>query len=181
VKEARAARSRDLGSFLRNEIPLIAGKVVGTMLEEIVQDKFSSIAAEGQPIFRTDVNYDALVAHRDKIVSQWRALGNEERAKFKSQAAYENEQGASDLRQADLIPARNLSLITREIRERMNSHNTLQLLPLETLEFDDSLLELAESLENVPEIRELYRLRKRTTGTLFSSYIEFSSLRKAVF
>jgi hypothetical protein len=55
--------------------------------------------------------------------------------------------------------------VTREVKERLNAHDTLQLLPVETLEFDDSLLELAESLENVPEIRELYRLRKRTTGS----------------
>jgi hypothetical protein len=50
------------------------------MLEEIVQDKFSSVAAEGQPMFRTDINYDALLAKKAEIVAGWRALNNEERA-----------------------------------------------------------------------------------------------------
>lgn len=135
------------------------------MLQEIIDDKFTSVSAANQPIFSTDIDYDALVAQRETIIAKWRAFSKEDRAKYESQAAFEKQEGSPDLKLENVIPAKNLSLLTKEIRERMNASNLLQILPLETLDFDDSLLELAESLENIHEIRDLYKLRKRTTGS----------------
>lgn len=47
----------------------------------------------------------------------------------------------------------------------MATSNDLQLLPIDGLDFDNSVVELAESIENVEDIRDLYRLRKKTTGS----------------
>ena len=141
------------------------------MLEEIIANNISSARASKHPIFDTTTDYDALLAKRNAVVEKWRGLGTEDRAKFKNQSDFEQQMGSPDLRRDDLIPARNLSLVRNEIRERINAQNTLELLPLETLDFDDSLLELAESLENTAELRELYRLRKKTAGATKNSGI----------
>jgi hypothetical protein len=141
------------------------------MLGEIILDRFDSISATNQPIFRTDIDYDALVSEREKIVQKWQSLDSEKRKLFPNQGAFETSEGAPNLKDPDLIPAKNLSLIRKEIKERLNSHNTIQLLPVETLDFDDSLLELAESIENSTEIRDLYKLRKMTTGNKKNSGI----------
>ena len=135
------------------------------MLNEIVLDSFSATSAQNQPIFRTDIDYDELLAKRDEIVKNWQKLKPEERQKFKNQSEFEQTQGAPDLKDSGLIPAKNISLIRNEIKRRLSSHNAIRLLPVETLDFDDSLLELAESIENTNEIRDLYRLRKLSTGS----------------
>jgi hypothetical protein len=135
------------------------------MLEEIIADHVERVAASNQPTFRTDIDYDAIVEHRNKVAESWRKLDAHVKAEYKNQAAYELANGVQDPRNPELIPARNLSLIRREVSERLNTSNFLKLLPLDALDFRDSLIELADSVENSTDIRELYKLRKITTGT----------------
>lgn len=135
------------------------------MLEEIAEDKVTGVPASNQPMFRTDIDYDNLVAKRSEIVDRWKLLSAKERSQFTNQADFEKQAGGADLKDPTLIPAKHFSMLANEIKERKNAHGILNLLPVESLDFDDSLLELAESIENGDEIRSLYRLRKRTTGT----------------
>jgi len=134
------------------------------MLKEIIEDKVDSISASNQPFFRTDVDYDALVKERASAMQRWSALSKEERAVYTSQADFETRENVPDLKDPDLIPAKNLSLVKNEIKERLGASEALQLLSLDALDFEDSLLELAESLENIEDIRDIYRIRKLTVG-----------------
>ncbi|NTF86357.1 hypothetical protein G6L46_04350 [Agrobacterium rhizogenes] len=135
------------------------------MLQEIMEDKLSSVDAENQPIFRTDVDYDQLVEQRNDVVKKWQILTVDEKKQFRDQRDFENKEGAVDLKSPELVPAKNLSLIRKEVKKRIESNNVLQILPIDGLDFDDSVLELAESLENVSDIRSIYKLRKLATGT----------------
>lgn len=136
------------------------------MLEEIIQDSVVSVAASNQPMFDADINYEQLVDKRSKIVRVWQQMTPEDRGKYGADLAkYEKSEGGVDLKSPELQAAKNLSLIRREVLARISSENDLRLLPIEGIDFDESVLELAESLENVPDIRELYRLRKKTVGT----------------
>jgi len=133
-------------------------------LQEIMEDKLVVVAAENQPMFRTDVDYDQLFEQRKAIQQKWTTLSPDERAKFSSQTDFEIKEGAVDLKASEFVPAKNLSLIRKEVGKRVESQNVLQLLPIDPLDFEDALLELAESLENVADIRGVYRLRKLATG-----------------
>ncbi|MBO9135154.1 hypothetical protein J5289_21710 [Rhizobium sp. B230/85] len=133
-------------------------------LQEIIEDKLSFVDAVNQPIFRTDIDYDQLVEERLAIARKWQALSPAEKKQFQSQRDYEQIEGAADLKSPELAPAKNLSLIRKEVGKRIQSNNVLQLLPIDSLDFDDSLLELSESLENVADIRSIYKLRKLATG-----------------
>lgn len=134
-------------------------------LSEIMEDRLTFVEAENQPMFRTDVDYDQLAAQRKVIQQKWNALPAEDKKKFRNQAEFETEEGAIDLKAPEFAPAKNLSLIRKEVQKRVESQNVLQLLPVDPLDFEDSLLELAESLENVADIRSAYRLRKLATGS----------------
>lgn len=142
------------------------------MLEEIIQDFVNQQKNSGQPLFDTTGDYESLVTRRNSIVEKWKNLGSGERGRYANQLAFERSENSPDLKNPELIPARNFHLVSRETQERINAHNALHLLPLETLDFDDSLLELAESLENIEELRALYKLRKRTTGSTKNAGID---------
>jgi hypothetical protein len=53
----------------------------------------------------------------------------------------------------------------KEIRERRVASDSLKSLPIDSLDHEGALLELAESLENAKEITEIYRIRKKATGS----------------
>ncbi len=135
------------------------------MLDEILEDNLERILASSDPVFRTDLDYDAIIQHREEVVKRWRELGNDARANYVDQSDFESKEGVPNLKSPNIIPAHNLSLIRKEVYERLNKSNTLRLLPLDALDFDESLLELAESLENTSDIRNIYKLRKMATGT----------------
>jgi hypothetical protein len=135
------------------------------MLEELINDDFSFVLATNQPMFRTDVDFDLETKKRNDVVSEWASATAEIRASFKNQKEFELSKGLIVLKSSDYIPAKNDSLISREAAQRIGSVNDMRLLPIDGLDFDDSVLEMAESIENVADIRALYKLRKKTTGT----------------
>ena len=148
------------------------------MLEEIGKEEINIGKSSNQPIFRTDIDYDILSKQREEAISKWNSLSPADRAIYQDQRDYESKNNVPNLKDETLIPAKNVSLMMREIRERINTNDVLRLLPLEGLDFDDSALELAESLENTEEIRDLYRVRKRTTGNKKNSGISTDEAAK---
>jgi hypothetical protein len=134
------------------------------VLEELVSDDYRSIKASNQPMFRTDVDFDAEERKRRAAVAEWASLNGEQRSQFQNQSAFEASKGIIDLKDPTMLPARHYSLLSREAGARISSSNDLRLLPIDGLDFDESVLELAESIENVEDIRSLYKLRKKTTG-----------------
>ncbi len=141
------------------------------MLEEITQDRLSCVPATNQPVFSTAVDYDSIVKQRESAIEDWKNLSQEQKSNFRDPTDYARAMNIPDLKDPSLLPCRNLSIMMKEIKERINSHNIIQLLPIDPLDFDDSVTELAESLENTADIRDLYRIRKRTTGTTKNSGI----------
>lgn len=134
------------------------------MLEEILENAFSCVEASNQPIFSTDVSYEDLLNRRSEILNEWKSLPPETRANYKNQNEFDRANQCPDLKDPELIPAKNYYILSKEISERLNSHNNLQLLPIDTLDYDESVIELAENLENINDISGIYRIRKMTTG-----------------
>ncbi len=134
------------------------------MLEEIAQENLVRTAASNQPMFSTDVDYDEILLRKAQALEEWKKLDNVERSHFPNLGAFESRRGIPDLKDPTLVPAKNLSLVLKEIRKRIDREEPLRLLGIEPLDFEDANIELAESIENVVEIRELYKLRKAATG-----------------
>ncbi|MFM2045265.1 MAG: hypothetical protein RLY86_3841 [Pseudomonadota bacterium] len=135
------------------------------MLDAIMTDEIDRLSIANQPIFSKDVDYEEIVKRKNQAMEKWAQLGESERRNFRNQEHFLEKEGVPDLKDPILLPARHYSLMVREIRSRIQSENYLQLLPLDGIDYDNSVLELAESIENAPHIQELYRLRKKTVGT----------------
>jgi hypothetical protein len=141
------------------------------MLEEIVTDNLSKVAASNQPVFATDIDFESEIKRKKEAVETWRDLPKDEKSKFKDLMAFERSLNIKDLKDPIFIPAKNTSLLLNEVRMRLDREEPLKLLGIEPLDFDDATVELAESLENVNEIRELYRIRKASVGSTSNSGI----------
>ncbi|WP_336978482.1 YaaC family protein [Altererythrobacter fulvus] len=134
------------------------------MLEEIAHDKLSRVAAANQPMFATEPDYDALQRKKAEILEDWKELSATDKSAYRDLGEFEKRKGLPDLKDPELIPAKNTSLVLREVKRRVEREDPLSLLAIEPLDFEDASLELAESLENVNELRELYKLRKVSVG-----------------
>lgn len=148
------------------------------MLEEIAKDVLNRTPATNQPMFDTTIDYDALVAKRNSAVAAWSALPKSEQATYTDQADFLEKQNAPDLKDPTLGAARNTALLLKEVRARLDREDPVSLLGIEPLDFEESTLELAESLENVAEIQGLYRRRKAATGTSKNAGITAEEAKK---
>jgi hypothetical protein len=135
------------------------------ILDEITQDNLIRTTASNQPMFTTDVDYDGIISKKAQLLQEWKQLDDTKRSSYHNLGAFEAENGLPDLKDPMLIQAKNTSLLLNEIKKRVDREDPLTLLGIEPLDFDDATIELAESIENIAEIRELYKLRKATTGT----------------
>lgn len=144
---------------------LLQGKRSYSMLEEIGQDDIVRTNASNEILFSTDKDYDAILAEKSKTLEEWKALNSDEKQKFKNLPQFEESRGIPDLKDPSIIPSKNTSLLINEIKRRIDREDPLRVLAVEPLDFDDATIELAESIENVTEIRELYKLRKASTGS----------------
>ena len=83
---------------------------------------------------------------------------------FQDQYAFEKSKNLPNLKSPDIQTAKNYHLLRKEATERINKIDLFTAIPVDILDFENSILELAESMENTPSIRDLYKLRKLTTG-----------------
>lgn len=135
------------------------------MLEQILQEGLASTPASNQPMFDKATDYKSLLDKRDASIAEWKTLSREQQLQHGNLLKYQQSKSIPDIKSESLVPARNYHLLREECLARLDSYNELQLLPLDPIDFDDSILELAETLENVADIREIYRLRKKLTGS----------------
>lgn len=166
---ARDCQDISLGLALSRQYWILTEGAV--LLEEILADEVTRTEAENQPMFRTDLDYDDLFLKRQEIAGSWVDLPTSEKQKYRTQLEYERDHGAPDLNDPEIIPAKNLSLIRKEVKARLDSHGAINILGLDALDFGESLVELAESVENIDDIREVYRIRKLATGSSKNSGI----------
>ncbi|WP_215763102.1 YaaC family protein [Acetobacter sp. P1H12_c] len=134
------------------------------MLEQIALDSLTHTVASNQPMFSTVPDYASLLQEKSNILEKWKALGQSNQRGFGSLRKFEAENNLIDIKDPELLPSKNTYLLHNEIQKRLSREEPLSLLPIEPLDFDDATLELAESLENVIEIKELYKLRKASVG-----------------
>lgn len=136
------------------------------MLDNILVDKTDVIEAENQPVFSKDFDFEGEQRKRAEAIEKWKGLVSEEREKYGGKIEdFVAASGVKDLRDPSLIPARNWSIVQKEIEARVRDQNVLEILPVSELHFEQSLLEIVENIENIQHVRDLYKLRKRTTGT----------------
>lgn len=148
------------------------------MLEEITSDNLKLTKASNQEPFDRTSNYSELLNAKNKAKTDWQGLTSEEREKYGDLQGFEKSHGISDLNDTSLIPGKNTHLLLKEIKERLDREDPLSPLGIEPLDFEDATLELAESLENINEIRDLYKLRKASVGTSRNAGISASEAAK---
>lgn len=136
------------------------------MLDHILTDGVQSTAAENQPVFSLDFDFDGEQRKQAEAIAKWKGFKEEERASHSNKLEnFIRASGVHDLRDPALIPAKNWSIVQREVEARVRDQNVLELLPVSELHFEQALLEIVENIENVEHVRDLYKLRKRTTGS----------------
>lgn len=136
------------------------------MINEILNDGVSITPAENQPLFDLEFDYEAEQRRHQAAVERWKTLGTDDKATHSNSLdTYLKTEGIRDLKDPSLIPAKNWSILRREIDARVRDQNILELLPVSELHFEQALLEIVENIENVEHVKDLYKLRKRTTGT----------------
>lgn len=148
------------------------------MLEEIMVDLTRKVAAANQPMFDTTVDFSEIKEKHADAAKQWGGSESQVRTNFGNLKEYTVSLGLPDIRDPDLQPARNYDLLINEAIQRCRRPDPFSPLVIEPLDFDDSTIELAESIENIEEIRSLYRLRKPTTGAEKNSGISSEEAAK---
>ena len=133
------------------------------MLEGILQDFVKVTVCSNEPLFDTEFPYEENREKHRTVAEKYGQLSSEERNGV-SFHDFLSRNGVQDPKSPDLIPAKNFSLIRSEAKRRVEDGVLISPMPIDTMDFERSLVEIAESIENTKLIREMYRLRKRTCG-----------------
>ncbi|MDD5389959.1 MAG: YaaC family protein [Gallionellaceae bacterium] len=149
------------------------------MIEAILDDTVELQPVLDESPFDSAVDYAAEIKKRDDATRSWRSLASEEKAKYKDKIEdYLIGNGVADLKSNDAQRGKNLHLLRNEIGAHIKSESPFKLLSVEELHFSTSLIELLENAENAEHIRDLYKLRKRTTGTSKNAGINASEAQR---
>jgi hypothetical protein len=149
------------------------------MIEAILNDAVDQQLVATDSPFESLVDYAAELKKRDDATRTWKTLTTEGKANYDNAIEnYLRSNGAIDLKSAEAQRAKNLYLLRNEITAHINDETPFKLLSIEELHFSSSLIELLENAENAEHIRELYRLRKRTTGMSKNAGISASEAQR---
>lgn len=148
------------------------------MLEEIANDTYERASAKNEPLFDPSIDYQNIVKMRNDLAKHWASMNATERSEYKDLSEFQARSGAQDPRDISLVPAKNYSLVRAEVEKKIQSSNIILPLAIDAIDFGQSLTEIAESLENAQEIREIYKIRKLTTGTEKNSGINTEEAQK---
>lgn len=142
------------------------------MLNDILLDDVSITAVDTQPIFDKSFDYDSESEKYKNAIEEWKNISEEDRLNFEGDLRnFIKHKSLVNIKDSCYIPSKNWSLLKKEINSRIKDQNIFNLLMVSELHFEQSLLEVVENVENAAHIRELYRLRKRTTGETKNSGI----------
>ncbi|TKC90012.1 YaaC family protein, partial [Polyangium fumosum] len=137
------------------------------MLDELLLDESD---CRKQPnslqLFGYDIDYAKQEQLRREATQLWKDASSEEKAQHKGDIQhFFRHRGVLDRLTAAYGLAKNYYLTTSEVVERVKTGPGPDMLPLPDLYPEQALLELMENLENSRHVQELYRLRKRRTGS----------------
>lgn len=136
-----------------------------TTIETILNDAVDKKVSANNPPFAQAFDYAVELGKRDQAVKKWASLDAATQAQHKGQLdAFLLHEGVANLKSAEGLQAKNLHLLKNEIQKQISSPNPLKFIAIEELQFSSSIIDLLENVENTEHTRELYRLRKRTSG-----------------
>lgn len=135
-------------------------------IEAILQDQVSHAAAQNRPPFASSFDYSAFQQARDAALQEWKGLGREGQARYKSDLrTFYKEKSLLPEENQEFANAKNFFLLNKEVAARIGSKSNLDLIIINDLNYPAPAVELLENAENSDHIRDLYKVRKRTTGT----------------
>lgn len=148
-------------------------------IEAILKDQVSHVAAENRPPFESTFDYAKFLEDRNSALDEWKSLGKEGQAQFRGDLKkFFQHKALSPEEDQEFHNGKNLYLLTNEISARVGSKSNLDLIFLDDLNFPNPAIELLENSENIDHIRDLYRLRKKTTGTEKNSGVTSDEARR---
>jgi len=152
-------------------------------IENILSDDhhIESGRTQNQPLYDFDFDFDyaEVLEEHQKCVMLWQELPDDERKSYDGKlAAFLAKKGVRNPKDASYFRARNSYLVSQEARERIAKASPLKQPPLDPINYQSSVAELVESIENVEQIRSIYRLRKVTTGESKNSGINDTEATK---
>jgi hypothetical protein len=155
----------------------IKGDIV--QIEEILKDSCDRVSAQNKPPFDSTFDYTNYQKQRDLALAEWKKLGKEGQEKYNSNLKnyYTEKQLEPDVNQ-EFLNAKNLFLLHNEINARVGIKSNIDLILLDELNFPAPAVELLENIENSDLVRELYKVRKRTTGNEKNSGISIDEARR---
>ena len=137
-------------------------------IERILSDDFEvqSDKLQQQPLFDPATDYDKIVLRHREKVDEWRALADEKKREYGGNInRYLEDNSVMNPKDKSLTQAKNYSLMKNEVEKRRAEEINIKSIPLRAVDYKSSLAELVESLENVDQLKAIYKARKLTTGT----------------
>lgn len=136
------------------------------MLDEIINDSVEPCPAQNEPLFDSSLDYDDLKNAHAQAIEKWKKFSPTEKEKYDGKMEkYLTAEKVRDPKDPLLVAAKNYSLVRNEVGARLRSSQNLQdLLRIDELYYDQSILELIENTENIDHIKDLYKSRKRMVG-----------------
>jgi hypothetical protein len=150
-------------------------------IEQILSDEFEVIAdkSQGQPLFDFETDYYDILRKYDAAVDNWKLLDAADKAKYKKGLVdFAIEKGVQNPKNYSLSKAKNAYLVKKEVDKRIDNGSPLKSMPLDAINYQGSLSELVESIENAEQIKSLYRLRKLSTGDTKNAGISDAEAQK---
>lgn len=148
-------------------------------IEAILKDQVSHVAAENRPPFESNFDFAKFQDDKNSAVDEWKSLGKEGQARFNSDLkVFLKHKKLSPDENQDFHNGKNLYLLNNEINARVGVKSNIDLIFLDELNFPNPAMELLENSENIDHIRDLYRLRKKTTGSERNSGITADEARR---
>lgn len=142
------------------------------MIEYILDDGVELHPIATSSVFDSQVDYSVELKKRDSATAEWKQLSPEEK-RFHGERIenYFKYKGVADFKSEESQRGKNAYLLKNEITAQVKEVTPFKLLKIEELHHASSMEELLENTENAEHIRELYRIRKRTSGNTKGSGI----------
>lgn len=148
-------------------------------IEAILAEKVVRTEAENRPPFESSFDYLNFIQKREDALVEWKNIGKVGQNLYQSDLKkFYAEKSLLPTEDQSFANARNLYLLNKEISARVGSKSNLDLIYLDELSYPNPAIELLENAENIDHIRDLYKIRKRTTGSEKNSGITSDEARR---
>jgi len=136
------------------------------MLSDIVTNNYQiTEVTNPNGLFDKKIDVDLIEKEKNSLALAWRELNQEEREQYKNKIANFFKEKLTQYSEDELTKAKNYSLLTREAKSRIEEPPKIDLISIDNIHMNQSLMELIENLENINHIKGLYKLRKKELST----------------